>query len=82
MSNSTKAMRVARRLSQSLCIVLLLLPVGRSPRRTKSIAFGMLFWFMAPGPMVLAGKAFTTFSSRMATTSALSKSQRRPFRTM
>jgi hypothetical protein len=47
MSNSTKAMRVVRGISQSLCIVILLL--SRSQRKTKSIAVGILFWLTVPG---------------------------------
>jgi hypothetical protein len=43
--------------------------VALSPRRPKTVAFGILFWFTAPGPMVPAGRAFTTFLSKMATTS-------------
>jgi hypothetical protein len=30
--------------------------VARSQRKTNSIAFEILFWSMAPGPMALAGK--------------------------
>jgi len=51
MSNAMTPMRVARGISQSLCIVVLLLPAARSQRRTQSIAFGILFWFTAPGQM-------------------------------
>ena len=54
------ARRVARGMSQSLCIVLLLLTSGAlSAETTKSIAFGILFCFTVPGQMVLAGKAWT-----------------------
>ena len=81
MSNSMKTMRAVRGISQSLCIVLLLLTVRRAfSAEPTRIAFGILFWFTAPGPMVLAGKAFTTFLSRMATMSALSKSRRHPLK--
>ena len=48
----------------------------------KSVGFGILFSFTVPGQMVLVGKAFTTFLSRMATTSASSKSRRRRLKTM
>ena len=79
MSNSMTPMRVVRGMSQSLCIVLLLLICcARSQRRTQTVAFGILFWFTVPGQMVLAGRAFTTSSSRMASTSASFKSRRRP----
>src|SRR5437879_7665118 len=57
-------------------------PAPRSQRRMKSMAFGTLFWFTVPGQMVPAGKAFTTFLLRMATTSASSKSRRRPLKKM
>lgn len=61
MSNSMKAMRVVRGISQSLCIVLLLLVCGALSEQKQSIAFGILFWFMVLGQMVPAGRAFTTF---------------------
>ena len=68
-------------MSQSLCIVSAfdrLCAVSAEPRRRV----GILFWFTVPGQMVLAGRAFTTFSSRMVSTSASSKSRRRPSRMM
>ena len=69
MSNPLKAIRAARGNSQTLSIAFLLLTVALSPRRPKTVAFGILFWFTAPGPMVPAGRAYTTFLSKMAITS-------------
>jgi len=43
--------------------------------QTKNRRFGILFWYMAPGLTVPAGKACTTFLSGTATTSALFKSR-------
>jgi hypothetical protein len=74
-----KPMRAVRGMSQPVWIVILLLACGalsaqNQEHRTQNI------WFTVPGQMVLAGKAFTTFLSRMATASASSKSRRRPFK--
>ena len=69
-----------KRGTQSLCIVLLLLTCGALSAQNQRLAFGTLFWFMVPGQMVLAGRAFTTFLSRMASTLASFKSRRRPFK--
>jgi hypothetical protein len=57
MSKLTKAMRV----SQSLCIVLLLLSCGALSAKNQEHRVRNMFWLTGPGQMVPAGKAFTTF---------------------
>jgi hypothetical protein len=86
-SSSVKAMRV-QGLTESLCIVLLLLNCGaslrwRSQGRINSIAFATLFWSTALGPTVPAGKASTIFFVKNGyKVSTRCKSRRRPLRKM
>ena len=61
MSNSMTPMRVVRGILSPSASFYCCWPAARSQRRTKSIAFGILFWFTVLGRMVPAGKAFTTF---------------------
>ena len=82
MSNSITPMRVVRETSQASALDYCCSPAAPSQPRTQSIAFGILFWYMVPGQMVPAGKASTTFLSRMATASASFRSRRRPSRRM
>jgi len=54
MSNSTTQMPVVRGKSQSFCVASLLLTCCALAAQSEHIVFGILFWFMAPGQMVLA----------------------------
>lgn len=64
MGSSMKTTGVARGMSRS-CIALLLFTCSLATQNlgaeTGGATFGILFWFMAPGRMVPAGGAFTTF---------------------
>jgi len=51
-------MRVVRRIAQSLCIILLLFTARALSAQKDEQRIRILFWFTAPGQMVLAGKAF------------------------
>src|SRR5882762_7046019 len=80
MSNSMKSMRVAKGMSRSFCFVLLLFTFGvlsaqNQEHRVRNIVLVHGAWADGSG-----WKGVTTFLSRMATTSALSKNRRHPLK--